>query len=59
MSAERFKMVDECTNSYSVDEQSDGGVIITIKVPKRFSDLWIIKLSELEASEAELEDPSK
>ncbi len=48
-----YRMVQECVDSYRVEERSDG-IDIHIKVPKRFADLWLTKLSELEATDDEI-----
>ena len=46
-------LVQECVDSYRVTERSDG-IDITIKVPKRFADLWLAKLSDLRVSDQEI-----
>lgn len=51
-----YSMIQECVDSYRVTESSNGGVVISISVPKRFADLWLTKLSELRVSDAEIED---
>ncbi|QVL55808.1 MAG: hypothetical protein KFB95_00975 [Simkaniaceae bacterium] len=48
-------MVEECTDSYHVTETKDSGIEITIKIPKRFESLWIVKLSDLETTMEEIE----
>ena len=50
-----YRMVQECVDSYRVEENPDG-VDIFIKIPKRFADLWLTKLSELEATDDEIEE---
>lgn len=49
-----YSMTQECTDSYRVEERPKGGVEITISAPKRFADLWLVKLSELRATDAEI-----
>lgn len=49
-------MIQECVASYVVDECADGSITISIKIPERFKDLWVIKLSSLTATEKELEE---
>lgn len=49
-------MVQECVDSYDVKSHSDGKITITIEVPKRFADLWLVKLSELRASDVEISE---
>lgn len=46
-------MVQECVDSYRVEETKEG-IRISISVPKRFADLWLLKLSQLRASEEEI-----
>jgi hypothetical protein len=48
-------LVGECTDSYIVTEHEDGRVIITIDIPERFSNLWLMKLSELKATNLEIQ----
>jgi hypothetical protein len=47
-------MVQECVDSYRVEREPDGGIRITIRAPKRFAELWLVKLSELRATPEEL-----
>lgn len=54
MSDEKYSMVQECTDSYRAEEQPDGSLEVRIKVPKRFADLWIVKLSELQTTMDEI-----
>ena len=49
-----YSMVQECVDSYRVDRDPEGGVQITIRAPKRFADLWVLKLSDLRATAEEL-----
>ncbi|MCH9634064.1 MAG: hypothetical protein S4CHLAM7_08020 [Chlamydiae bacterium] len=42
---EQYSMVQECADKYSVKEKGNGDAEIYIKIPKRFKDLWIVKLS--------------
>ena len=52
---EEYSMVQECTNSYRVEEKGERGIEINIKVPKRFESLWISKLSDLRTTMEEIE----
>ncbi|HYE96540.1 MAG TPA: hypothetical protein VD962_10055 [Rubricoccaceae bacterium] len=52
--AEGYPMVQDCCRSYRVEEQPDGGVVITIDVDPRFAQLWRVKLSELRATDEEI-----
>jgi hypothetical protein len=47
-------MVDECVDAYRVDDLKNGGAVITIRVPQRFRELWVAKLSELATDEPEI-----
>ena len=49
-------MVQECVDSYDVESHDDGKITITIEVPKRFADLWLVKLSELRATNTEINE---
>lgn len=51
-----YKLVQECVDHYRAERDADGGLDIRIRVPKRFASLWLIKLSELRATEADLEE---
>ena len=53
---QRINMIEECTERYHVKESDKGGVEISIKVPKRFENLWLIKLSDLTTTEKEIEE---
>jgi len=52
---ETYSMVEECTSSYRVTEKEENGVEINIKIPRRFSSLWISKLSDLRTTMKEIE----
>ena len=54
MESKEVKMVGECTDSYSARKHPDGGRDIHIKVPKRFADLWLVKLDELRTTMEEI-----
>jgi hypothetical protein len=51
-----IEMVGECTSSYQVIEQSYGGVEIVIKIPARFKNLWLVRLSGLRTTEQEIKE---
>lgn len=51
---EPFSMVQEAVDSYSVTPLPDGRTEVRIVIPARFSGLWLVKLSELRATVAEL-----
>ena len=50
-----FSMIQECTDDYSV-KADNSHVDIQIKIPKKYRSLWLIKLSELRTSEAEIRE---
>lgn len=50
-----YPLVGECTDSYRVTETKDG-IEIVIRVPKRFADLWIVKLGELRTTDEQIAD---
>jgi hypothetical protein len=56
MADEEYVMVEECTDSYRVQPQDDGGVEIRIRIPRRFADLWVAKLSDLKVTDAEIRE---
>lgn len=54
MTPEEISMIQECASSYVASEHSDGSLTITIEIPARFAELWLVKLSELKATEDDL-----
>jgi hypothetical protein len=54
MPDEAYPMVGECTDLYEAVRQADGGVSIHISVPPRFADLWLMKLTQLTTTDAEI-----
>ncbi len=56
MNTEEISMVQECVSYYCVKTNADNSVTITIETPKRFADLWKIKLSDLRTTMAEIID---
>ena len=51
-----YKMIRELVDSYRLTWQEDGRAHISIAVPKRFQALWLVKLNELYATRAEIEE---
>ena len=49
-------MVQECVSDYEAHESEDGSAVITIRVPKRFVNLWLVKLSNLRTTLREIEE---
>ena len=56
MDEERFSLVQECTNRYSIEDLNDAEVEIRIRIPKKFRSLWFSKLSELRTTQNEIEE---
>lgn len=54
MPDEAYPMVGECTDSYEAIRQADGGVLIRMSVPRRFADLFLVKLTGLTTTDAEI-----
>ena len=52
----QFPMIGELADKYHVEELPDGGAEIVIHVSPRFKDLWMVKLSELRATQAEIDE---
>jgi hypothetical protein len=55
MNDDAISMVQECVSRYIVHENEDGSITITIDVPRKFSDLWLIRLSEMRTTAKEIE----
>jgi len=53
-SGERYSMVQECTDRYQAQKSEAGDLQITIQVPRQFADLWLVKLSSLQTTDAEI-----
>jgi hypothetical protein len=51
-----FSMVQEACTSYEASERPDGSLEIRIVVPKRFANLWLVKLSELRGTLEEADE---
>lgn len=54
MKPKNISMVQECVDSYHVNEKADGGVEIVMRIPKRFRELWLVRLSQMRTNEDEL-----
>ena len=52
--SELFPMVGEACDSYEARPLADGRTEIRIVIPSRFADLWLVKLSELQGTLAEV-----
>lgn len=50
-----FSLVQECSNKYSIKEINENEIEISIRIPKKFKILWLSKLSDLKASQEEIE----
>ncbi len=53
---ERYSMVQECTNEYEVRDLDERETEISIRIPKKFRALWLIKLADLHTTEQEIEE---
>ena len=56
MNEETFSLVQECTNKYFVEKLNEEEVEIHIRIPKKFRSLWLSRLSDLRATEKEVEE---
>lgn len=56
MEEELFSLVQECSNTYSVEDLNDKEVEIRILLPKKFRSLWLSKLSALRTTAEEIAD---
>lgn len=53
-SQDLYSMVQECTDRYEAQRSDTGDLEISIRVPRRFADLWLVKLSGLRTSGSEI-----
>ena len=51
---EPFSMVDEACDSYEARPLDDGRTEVRIVIPARFADLWLVKVSEMRGTLAEM-----
>jgi hypothetical protein len=51
---EKFSMVRECVSCFEAVTNADESLTITIEVPHRFADLWIVKVNSLTTTEQEI-----
>ena len=58
MMEDQMSMVQECVSRFVVKENEDGSKTITLEVPKRFADLWLVRLSEMRTTLEEIESYS-
>jgi hypothetical protein len=52
----KISLIQECTNEYNIEEEKNNVTKITILIPKRFSNLWLHKLSELQTTMEEIKE---
>ncbi len=52
--SEKISMVQECVSRYEVEDRGDDGIHVKIEIPRRFADLWLVKLSDLRATDEEI-----
>ena len=48
------KMTQECCSVFDIQHRPDGGVAIRIDADPRFATLWLLKLTDLRATDAEI-----
>lgn len=51
-----IEMVGECTSYYAVLDCGEDGICIIIQVPRRFADLWLVKLTNLTTTMDEIRE---
>lgn len=56
MDEKKFSLIEECTNSYRINDLNENEVEIRIRIPKKFRSLWMFKLSDLYTSLQEIEE---
>ena len=52
--AEEFRMLSECSESYTVIEDDEGRTTILITIPEHLRDLWLMKLTNLTVTDDEI-----
>ena len=55
-SEEPISMVQECVSQYYARKSPDGSVTITIRAPKRFANLWLVRLSNMRTTLREIQE---
>ena len=56
MNEEKINMVSECTEIYDSKDLKNGDLEVYMKIPKRFSMLWLVKLNELTTTMEEIKE---
>ncbi len=56
---EPFSMAQEACDSFEVRPLADGRTEVRIVIPPQFADLWLVKLSELRGTVAEVRSPAE
>ena len=51
-----YSMVQECTDHYEAQTQPDGSLQVNLRVPARYRDLWLARLSALRTTDAEIQE---
>jgi len=54
--ADNISMIQERTDFYEFNRKVDGAAEVRIVIPKRFADLWAIKLGNMRTSPKEIAD---
>lgn len=55
MNDKTFQMIEECVDKYEARRTPEGDLLVEIRVPARFADLWLLKLNELVATGDEID----
>ena len=58
MGDQKFQMIEECVYKYEARKTPQGDLLVEIRAPARFADLWLLKLNELIATSDEIEQLS-
>jgi hypothetical protein len=52
---DQIGMVQECVSRFEVKENEDGSTTITVEVPNKFTNLWLVRLSGMRTTLEEIE----
>ena len=53
---EPFSMIQEAVDSYTATDLPDGRLQVTILIPSRFANLWLVKVADLRGTLSEVQD---
>jgi hypothetical protein len=54
MDKEQISLVQECTNKYFIEHINENELEIHIRIPMKFRNLWLTKISELNTTQEEI-----